>query len=318
MAHSDTTRALWQIHLCVLLWGFTAILGKLITLPALPLVWWRMLLVVAALLLVPKVWRGLRAMPARTRWAYAGIGALVALHWLTFYGAIKLSNASVAATCIAFATPMTALVEPLLTGRRFQPRNLALGLAALPGIWLVVGGVPAGMHAGVVAGVVSALFVALFGTLNKRMVDAGDPLTVTALELGAGTLVLTALAPLMPALVPAFAGPLLVLPSTSDATWLLVLALACTLLPFALCLVALRQLSAFTAQLSVNLEPVYAIVLAALVFGEQQELTPRFYIGVTIILGVVFAQGLMAGRGGGEHAEHAELLGVSEARRVSE
>lgn len=317
MATSDTTRALWQIHLCVLLWGFTAILGKLITLPALPLVWWRMLLVVAALLLVPKVWRGLRAMPARTRWAYAGIGALVALHWLTFYGAIKLSNASVAATCIAFATPMTALVEPLLTGRRFQPRNLALGLAALPGIWLVVGGVPAGMHAGVVAGVVSALFVALFGTLNKRMVDAGDPLTVTALELGAGTLVLTALAPLMPALVPAFAGPLLVLPSTSDATWLLVLALACTLLPFALCLVALRHLSAFTAQLSVNLEPVYAIVLAALVFGEQQELTPRFYIGVTIILGVVFAQGLLAGRGG-EHAEHAELLGVSEARRVAE
>ncbi|GAB1408215.1 DMT family transporter [Thermomonas brevis] len=318
MASPDTTRALWQIHLCVLLWGFTAILGKLITLPALPLVWWRMLLVVAALLLVPKVWRGLRAMPSRTRMAYAGIGVLVALHWLTFYGAIKLSNASVAATCIAFATPMTALVEPLLTGRRFQPRNLALGLAALPGIWLVVGGVPAGMHAGVLAGVVSALLVALFGTLNKRMVDAGDPLTVTALELGAGTLALTALAPLMPMLVPAFAGPLLVLPTASDAAWLLILALACTLLPFALCLVALRHLSAFTAQLSVNLEPVYAIVLAALIFGEQQELTPRFYLGVAIILGVVFAQGLLAGRRGEAHAEHAEQLGVSEARQVAE
>ncbi len=318
MATSDTTRALWQIHLCVLLWGFTAILGKLITMPALPLVWWRMLLVVAALLLLPKVWRGLRTMQARTRWAYAGIGALVALHWLTFYGAIKLSNASVAATCIAFATPMTALVEPLLTGQRFQPRNLALGLAALPGIWLVVGGVPAGMHAGIVAGVVSALFVALFGTLNKRMVDVGDPLTVTALELGAGTVVLTLLAPLMPMLVPAFAGPLLVLPSAQDATWLLILALACTLLPFALCLVALRHLSAFTAQLSVNLEPVYAIVLAALIFGEQQELTPRFNLGVAIILGVVFAQGLLAGRGCGEQAEHAELLGVSEAKQVAE
>ena len=315
MATSDTTRALWQIHLCVLLWGFTAILGKLITLPALPLVWWRMLLVVAALLLVPKVWRGLRAMPARTRWAYAGIGALVALHWLTFYGAIKLSNASVAATCIAFATPMTALVEPLLTGQRFQPRNLLLGLAALPGIWLVVGGVPAGMHAGVVAGVVSALFVALFGTLNKRLVESGDPLTVTALELGAGTLVLTALAPLMPMLVPAFAGPLLVLPSATDAMWLVILALACTLFPFALCLVALRHLSAFTAQLSVNLEPVYAIALAALIFGEQQELTPRFYLGVAIILGVVFAQGLLAGR---RAPEHAELLGVSEAKQVAE
>ena len=79
---TNTTRALWQIHLCVLLWGFTAILGKLITLPALPLVWWRMLIVVAVLALLPRVWRGIRAMPARARWAYAGIGALVALSHL--------------------------------------------------------------------------------------------------------------------------------------------------------------------------------------------------------------------------------------------
>ncbi len=315
---TNTTRALWQIHLCVLLWGFTAILGKLITLPALPLVWWRMLIVVAVLALLPKVWRGMRAMPAQTRWAYAGIGALVALHWLTFYGAIKLSNASVAATCIAFATPMTALVEPLLTRQKFQPRDLVLGLLSLPGIWLVVGGVPAGMHAGIVAGVVSALFVALFGTLNKRMVDGGDPLTVTALELGAGTLTLTLLAPLMPLLVPAFAGPLLVLPSGMDAFWLVLLALACTLFPFALCLVALRHLSAFTAQLSVNLEPIYAIVLAAILFGEQQELSGKFYAGVAIILGVVFAQGLLAGRRRHAHAEHPETLAVAESRQVAD
>ena len=316
MSDRDTTRALWQIHLCVLLWGFTAILGKLITLPALPLVWWRMLIVVVALALLPRVWRGVRAMPARTRWAYAGIGALVALHWLTFYGAIKLSNASVAATCIAFATPMTALVEPLLTRQRFQPRDLLLGLASLPGIWLVVGGVPAGMHAGIVAGVVSALFVALFGTLNKRMVDGGDALTVTALELGAGTLTLTLLAPVMPLLVPAFAGPLLVLPSGMDAFWLVLLALACTLFPFALCLVALRHLSAFTAQLSVNLEPIYAIVLAAILFGEQQELSSKFYAGVAIILGVVFAQGLLAGRR--KPATHPEQAAVSESHRIAD
>ena len=316
MSNRDTTRALWQIHLCVLLWGFTAILGKLITLPALPLVWWRMLIVVAALALLPRVWRGVRAMPLRARWAYAGIGALVALHWLTFYGAIKLSNASVAATCIAFATPMTALVEPLLTRQRFQPRDLLLGLVSLPGIWLVVGGVPPGMHAGIVAGVVSALFVALFGTLNKRMVDGGDPLTVTALELGAGTITLTLLAPVMPLLVPAFAGPLLLVPTGMDAFWLVLLALACTLFPFALCLVALRHLSAFTAQLSVNLEPIYAIVLAAILFGEQQELSGKFYAGVAIILGVVFAQGLLAGRR--KPPTHPEQAAVSESHRIAD
>ena len=318
MSNRDTTRALWQIHLCVLLWGFTAILGKLISLPALPLVWWRMLIVVAALALLPVVWRGLRAIPVRARWAYAGIGALVALHWLTFYGAIKLSNASVAATCIAFATPITALVEPLLTGRRFQPRELLLGLAALPGIWLVVGGVPAGMHAGIAVGVLSAALVAVFGSLNKRMVEAGEPLAVTALELGAGVLTLSLLAPLMPRLAPAFAGPVLALPAGLDVLWLLLLALACTLLPFALCLVALRHLSAFTAQLAVNLEPVYAIVLAALLLGEQQELSARFYAGVAIILAAVFAHALLLGRRGPQPPEHAELLGVSEAKQVAE
>jgi drug/metabolite transporter (DMT)-like permease len=150
------------------------------------------------------------------------------------------------------------------------------------------------------------------------MVDGGDPLTVTALELGAGTLTLTLLAPLMPLLVPAFAGPLLVVPAPMDALWLVVLALACTLFPFALCLVALRHLSAFTAQLSVNLEPIYAIVLAALIFGEQQELSTRFYLGVAIILGVVFAQGLLAGRGRARHAEHAELLAVGESKQVAD
>src|SRR3970040_1072730 len=116
---APTTEAPVQIHFCVLLWGFTAILGKLIALPALPLVWWRMLIVVTVLALVPRVWGALRAMRARLRFAYAGIGVLVALHWLTFYGAIKLANASVAATCIALATVFTSLVEPGLTRTRF-------------------------------------------------------------------------------------------------------------------------------------------------------------------------------------------------------
>ena len=320
MSDANTTRALWQIHLCVLLWGFTAILGKLITLPALPLVWWRMGLVVLALLLVPRVWRGLRALPPKLLLAYAGVGTLVALHWLTFYGAIKLANASVAATCMALATVFTALIEPMVARRRFSRRELVLGLAVLPGVALVVGGVSSDMRLGIAVGTLSALFVALFGSLNKRLVEHADPLTVTAVELGAGTLALTLLAPLMP-LLPAlidggaFAGPLLIVPAPMDAFWLVVLALACTLFPFALCLVALRHLSAFTAQLSVNLEPIYAIVLAAIIFGEQQELSMQFYAGVAIILGVVFAQGLLAGLGQPAHAEQA---GLSETHRVAD
>jgi drug/metabolite transporter (DMT)-like permease len=273
-----------------------------------------MLIVVAALALVPRVWRGVRAMPRRLMFAYAGIGVLVSLHWLTFYGAIKLSNASVGATCIALATVFTALLEPWLARRRFSKRELALGIAVLPGVALVVGGVPSSMRLGIAVGTLSALLVALFGSLNKRLVEHGDPLTVTALELGAGTLAMTALAPLMPLLFPAFAGKLFVLPGLHDALYLLGLSLACTLLPFTLSLVALRHMSAFAAQLAVNLEPVYAIVLAIVLLGEQRELTPRFYLGVAIILAAVLLYPLIAS----PRRLQPETLGTAEAKGLSE
>jgi len=311
-----TRKAQWQIHFCVLLWGFTAILGKLITLPALALVWWRMLLVTLALLLVPRVWRGMRALPARLLAAYAGIGVLVALHWLTFYGAIKLANASVAVTCIALGPVFLALVEPWISGRRFEPRELLLGVAVVPGVALVVGGVPDGMHWGIVVGVASALLVALFGSFNKRLVERADPLTVTCVELGAGMIFLGALGVPLLLLGVLDQGTTTALPNARDAALLLLLAMACTLLPFALSLVALRRLSAFQAQLAVNLEPVYAIVLAVLLLDEQRELTPSFYAGVAVILLAVFAHPLIGKRPLQRPAP--EILGTSESKSAAD
>jgi drug/metabolite transporter (DMT)-like permease len=276
-------RALLQIHACVLIWGFTAILGKLITLPAFALVWWRMLLVVAALALLPAFWRGVRAMAPRLLAIYAGIGVIVALHWLTFFGAIKLANASVAATCMAVAPIFVSLVEPLLTRRRFQPHEMLLGVAAVPGVALVVGGTPPGMMAGLTLGIVSALLVAFFGSLNKRYVDRAGPLAVTGVELAAGTAFLTLVALLLPAQAA------LGVPEGRDLAWLLTLSIGCTLVPFALSLVALRHLSAFAAQLAVCLEPVYAVLLAMLLLGEQRELGPGFYAGLVLIIATVAA-----------------------------
>jgi drug/metabolite transporter (DMT)-like permease len=315
MPMTDTRKAYLQIHFCVVLWGFTAILGKLISLPALPLTWWRMLMVVIVMALIPRVWRGLRAMSPRLMLAYAGIGALVALHWMTFYGAIKLSNASVGATCMALGTVFIAMIEPWLARTRFSKRELALGLLVLPGVVLVVGGVPQGMRIGIAVGAFSALLVAIFGSLNKRLVEHGDPLAVTALELGAGALTLTLLAPLMPLLFPVFGGDLLVVPGTRDALLLLTLALACTLLPFTLSLFALRHMSAFAQQLAINLEPVYAIVLAILLLGEQRELTPQFYLGVAIILAAVFIHPLL---GKPRRLQHPEVLGTAEAKGAAD
>ena len=303
------TKARLQIHFCVLLWGFTAILGKLISLPALPLVWWRMLLVVIALLLMPKVWRGLRAMPTRLIWAYAGIGVLVSLHWLSFYAAIKLSNASVGATCIALGPVFLAFIEPWIAKRKFDPRELMIGVAVVPGVVMVVGGVPHDMRLGIAVGVLSALFVALFGSLNKRLVEHGDPLTVTCIELGTGTIFLTALAPLLP-----HTGPAFVLPNLHDALLLLALSFGCTLLPFTLALVALRHMSAFGTQMVTNLEPVYAIVLAILLLGEQHELDRWFYAGVAVILAAVFVHPLLNRRQ--RETKQPELLGTSESHTM--
>jgi drug/metabolite transporter (DMT)-like permease len=284
-------RAYLQIHFCVLLWGFTAIFGRLITLDAVPLVWWRMTLVGVTLACVPRVHRGWRSMSPRLIAAFAGIGVIIACHWVTFYGAIKLANASVGATCMALAPVFLAIVEPIVVKRRFDPRELILGLVMVPGIVLVVGGVPSGMRMGIAVGALSAFFVAIFSTLNKRLVDRADAIAVTAIELGAGALFLTVVVPFVP-----HAGPAFQIPGARDLLFLVILAVVCTILPFTLALVALRNLSAFGAQLAVNLEPLYAIIIAVALLGEHRQLEARFYIGVAIILIGVLTYPLLAKR----------------------
>jgi drug/metabolite transporter (DMT)-like permease len=284
-------RALIELHLCVVLWGFTAILGKLITLPAQQLVWWRMLLVTVALACFPRVWRALKVIPPRQMLVFAGIGGVVAIHWLTFYGSVKLANASVAATCMALAPVVTALIEPVITGARFERHNLLLGILVIPGVALVVGGIPGSMHLGFWVGVISAVLAAVFNALNKRHLGHHDAMAVTWIELGAGFLLIAAMG--------LFTGPPgagMALPSVQDGAWLLVLAIFCTLIPFAVSLATLRHLSAFTAQLAVNLEPVYAIVIAVLFLGEARDLDGLFFLGVAIVLAAVFGHGWLQTR----------------------
>lgn len=292
MPHSAAERkAFWQIHVCVLLWGFTAILGKLITLPAQALVVWRMALVALFLAILPKVWRGVRALPPRLLAIYAGIGTIVALHWLTFYAAIKLSNASVAVSCLALGSIFTAVVEPMLTGRKHEISELILGIMVVPGVVLLVGGVPSGMHLGIAIGILSSFLTAVFATLNKRYVHAAEPESVTFIEMSVGGLFM-----ILAGIAYFGIDGTLMWPDLRDFTLLLILALACTLLPFILSLHALRHISAFATQLALNMEPVYAIVIAALWLKEYQELTPQFYLGVAIILAAVFVQPLLQGK----------------------
>jgi drug/metabolite transporter (DMT)-like permease len=298
-AHS---RAWLQIHICVVLWGFTAILGRLITLPALPLVWWRMLLVTAALAAWPPAWRGLRQMPPRLIAVYLGIGVLVTLHWITFYGSIKLSNASVAATCMALTPVFVSIIEPALARQRPSLIEVGSSVAVLPGVALVVGGTPAGMRTGIAVGAFSALVAAVFSTLNKRALGSSPALTVTGLEMAAGAVLLPAIAWLLPP-----GEQVLARPDLRDSVLLVVLAMACTLLPYALALVALRHLSAFDTTLAVNMEPVYAIVLAVVLLNEQRDLDPSFYFGVVLIIGIVFAHPWLSRRRRRDEPEDSPL-----------
>ncbi len=220
-----------------------------------------------------------------------GIGALVGVHWLCFYGAIKLSNASVAVASMAVASFFSSWLEPLLLGQRVRWYEVALGLFVIPGMALIIGHLSWDMRYGFGVGLLAAFMAALFSVLNKRLIDAEAPpaLSMSFIELLGGFLICSLA-------LPVFAlsgGEFSLRPLPWDWLWMLLLAWGCTLLPYYLTLTAMRHLTAFTTNLLVNLEPVYGVILAGLVFGEHREMPPAFYLGVAIILLSVFGHPLL-------------------------
>mgnify|MGYP000173834971 CR=1 FL=1 len=284
---TEERRAYLELHIAVLLFGLTAILGDLIQLTALVLVWWRVLLTSGSLLPFVKVRQLYTDLGAGLFWRFAGIGVLVALHWVTFYGAIKLSNASICLVCMATTSFFTSFLEPLIVKRPFRWYELLLGILIIPGMALVVTNIRTDMMWGVVAGLASAFLAATFATFNKKYLAQHHPPRITFLELSSAWVFLSFVLGGMlmagtdvGALWPA---------SSQDWVYMLILAFLCTNLAYTLSLRALRHLSAFASNLTINLEPVYGIVLAWLLLNEQEELSPGFYWGVVVILLTVFS-----------------------------
>lgn len=273
-------RAYIELHIAVLLWGFTAILGDLIQLSAITLVWWRVLLTSVSLIFFVRLPSIVREVGGRRLLLLAGIGVIVGLHWVTFYGAIKLANASIALICMATTSLFASLVEPFIVRRPFRWVELLLGVAILPGIYLVVNGAEADMTVGMLVGLLSALLVAVFTSLNKRYIGSSNPYRITFIELGAATVFLTPFV--------FWLGGEVVWPAPLDWAYLLVLALLCTTLTFVLSLRSLNRLSAFASNLTVNLEPVYGICLAYFLLDDGRELGPNFYWGAALIVAAVF------------------------------
>ncbi len=284
-------RAYLELHLAVLLFGFTAILGDLIQLSALLIVWWRVLLTSLSLLLVIRIGALLRTMPRRLLLQFMGIGVLVALHWVAFYGAIKLANASIALVCMATTSFFTSLIEPLITRQPLKRYELLLGLLIIPGMALVVNGAELSMVSGIWVGLAAAFLAALFATLNKLLISEADEKSITFLELGSAWLFLSLVVPVYAVWGPEEA--LRMWPTPADWGYLFVLALLCTTLAYILALRALHHLSAFASNLTINLEPVYGIALAWFLLDDRQELDADFYLGGLIILVAVLSYPLL-------------------------
>jgi drug/metabolite transporter (DMT)-like permease len=208
-----------------------------------------------------------------------GVGIIVALHWVTFYASIKYANVSVALVCFSAIGFFTAILEPLITRRPFNQTELLLGLLVVAGIYLIFQFDPQ-YKTGIIIGLISALLCSLFTVFNQLLVKRYKPETVTLYQLSGGFFFLTLLLPFYLKFVPA--GHLI--PTLADAGWLLVLALFCTVWAFNLAMNALKKISAFTVNLTYNLEPLYGIALAFLIYREDKYLSSSFYIGLFLIL----------------------------------
>jgi drug/metabolite transporter (DMT)-like permease len=278
-------KAFIQLHVAVFLAGFTAILGKLIGLNEGLLVWYRLLLTVLTLGLFLFLKKQLQRIALIDALKIFGVGAVVAIHWVTFYGSIKYANVSVALVCVSASGFFTAFFEPLILKRNINIREVVLGLLAIAGIYIIFDFHPQ-YKVGIIFGILSAVGSSLFPIFNKRLLIRFNPNTLTLYELGGGFLVLSLLVPFYLQQFPAT----YYLPTNRDWVWLLVLAWFCTVLCFDLQLNALKHISPFTANLSYNLEPVYGIILAFIFFKENKSLNGHFYVGVGLILLAVVLQ----------------------------
>lgn len=274
------------MHLAIFLWGFTGILGKAINMSEGMIVWYRMIISAAGLL--PLLINRKLIIPSRPEIIeITYVGAMVTLHWILFYGAIKASNVSIALSCFSSISLFTAILEPLSRGKKPKAAEILLGITVIIGLYVIFS-VQQLYVTGILLAVASALAGAIFTIWNKKLTSRHPAEVITFYELTSGFLVLTLLLPLYFMLT----GTGFEIPGTMDLVYLLLLGLVCTSFAFTISLKALKQLDAFTLNLSVNLEPLYSILLAVLIFKEYDILNSGFIAGTLIILGSVIVHSL--------------------------
>jgi drug/metabolite transporter (DMT)-like permease len=288
-------RSFIQLHLSVFLFSFTAILGDIIQLPLVSLVWWRVVLtlLVLALILGP---RKLLVNFGRQAWLrHFFIGILIAIHWLAFYGSIKLSNASIVLIAVSTSSFITALIEPLIIKTsKWRTVDLVLSLLVIPAMVLIYFNASEMQQTGLWVGLIASFMGAVFSIYNKMWIIEGKEMEITfvqqatvAVSLGAMLLIFSLIGHEQQ----------FVLPSGIDWFYLFVFAAICTVLAYYLYLRALHWLSAFDISFAFNMEPVYGLILAVLILADHQEISLKIYLGMAFILLMVLLHTLLKARG---------------------
>lgn len=269
------------LHFTVLIWGFTGVLGELITVSALHLVWYRVLIAAVSLVLYYLFTKRSLPVPKDQLLQYLGVGIIVGLHWVLFFHAIKVSTVSVTLVTLSSVTLFTAILEPIINRKRISIADVIVGLVIIFGIYLIFK-FEFKYFWGIVYGLSCAFCASIFSILNARMVKKGSPTTITLYEMVGAWIGVS--------LVMLFTGDFdeQMILSQSDLLYLLLLGVVCTAIAYVLGVAVMRELSAFTVALTTNMEPVYGIILALLIFGQKEAMSTGFYFGAVIVLAAVF------------------------------
>ena len=275
------------MHFVILIFGFTGILGKLITIEAIPLVFWRTLIGGGAIYVWLKVRRKVSRKSTADLLKMGGIGLLVAIHWITFFASIKISNVSVALTMLATSPMFIGFLEPLIFKRKIDWRELTVAGVVLVGVGTIFS-FDTTYHVGMILGIISAFFASLFATFNGVLIKTHDASNISLVEL------LSASAAIFILLffTGEVNGDLFVL-SGQDWFWITILALVATSFAFIAFTSVMKVLTPFTTSVAINLEPIYSIILAVIIFGDEEIMGTRFYIGASIIICAVFLNTLL-------------------------
>jgi drug/metabolite transporter (DMT)-like permease len=282
-----------KLHFIVFLWGFSAILGKLVTIPAVEMVWYRSIFAAAGMAAVIYFTRGTFSVGRGDLLRLFAIGAIVSLHWIAFFGSARVSNVSVSLVGFATNSLWAALLEPWFNRSRIKKYEVLLGMVVMLGLYIIFSfdfEYKAGLLLGILAGFTSALF----SVFNSKMVKRISSRTITFYEM-IGVFLATGL--FLPFFTMSGADvhwP--ALPSAMDLLYIAILAGVCSVYAYTVAVELMKRISVFMIQLTLNLEPVYGIIMAVIIFGQQEKMTLNFYIGTLVILSAVITYPLVKKR----------------------